>query len=511
VEATDGTTMCESESVVTFFGAIVFNQPSDLVVCDDDNNGFAVFDLTVQDSAISNGNPEYIISYHLSAVDADNQVNPIVGSFVNSSNPQTIYVRIENANESCIEFTNFDLIVELSPDTITPSPLFTCDENGDGFTAFNLIDKDAEITGGIIEYSVSYFETQSEAQNNTNPLMSPYTNIINPQTLFVRVEDSENQCLAFTTLQLEGLIVDGANPIDLTEEDADNDGVATFDLTVNSTIILNGQNSSSYAVTYFESQANAIDSIMPINTAATAYMNTSNPQTIYTRFSSLILECFEINDFTITAEFMPAPDEDNDGVPDEDEDLNNNGNLEDDDTDGDSLPNYLDSDDDGDLVETINEITGIGAGRLLNGNRIFIDTDNDTIENYLDNDDDGDLVLSKDEDYNGNGDPIDDDTNNNNIPDFLDENATLSITELFFSSLKLFPNPATSEIAISSSELAAHVHIVLYNPEGKLVLEKEEVSKVNVVAISISELPTGIYFLKIISEEKQAILQFLKE
>ena len=42
----------------------------------------------------------------------------------------------------------------------------------------------------------------------------------------------------------------------------------------------------------------------------------------------------------------------------------------------------------------------------------------------MDNDDDGDLVLSINEDYNGNGDPIDDDQNNNSIPDFLDDLVT---------------------------------------------------------------------------------------
>lgn len=511
VDVTNGTTSCTDESIVTFFDAIDFNMPPDLVICDDDNDGFTVFDLTVQDAIITNNNPEYSVSYHVSAVDADNQANPIIGPYVNTTNPQTIFVRIENQNESCIEFTNFDLIVNFPPDIVNPSPLMACDDNGDGITQFNLVDKDAEITGGLIEYEVSYFLTEADAQNNVNPLLSPFTNTVNPQIVFVRVIDTENSCLAFTTLQLDPIVTDGGTPIDLTEEDPDNDGIAIFDLTENTPVILNGQNSSFYAVTYFETQQNAIDSIMPINTNATAYMNVSNPQTIYTRFSSLLVECFEVSNFDISAEFMPAPDEDNDGVPDEDEDLNNNGNLEDDNTDGDDLPNYRDSDDDGDLVATIDEIRGIGAGRFVNGNRIFIDTDNDMIENYLDDDDDGDLVLTKDEDYNGNGNPIDDDTNNNSIPDFLDEDAALGVDEVFMSSLNLFPNPAASVVTISSSQLGAQARIVVYNTEGKIVLENESVFEVHNTTVSVSTLKAGVYFLKVISEGKQAILKFVKE
>lgn len=48
------------------------------------------------------------------------------------------------------------------------------------------------------------------------------------------------------------------------------------------------------------------------------------------------------------------------------------------------------------------------------------DTDNDGIPNYFDTDDDGDGILTKDEDANGNGDVTDDDTDGDGTPDYLD-------------------------------------------------------------------------------------------
>ena len=59
----------------------------------------------------------------------------------------------------------------------------------------------------------------------------------------------------------------------------------------------------------------------------------------------------------------------------------------------------------------------------LNGDNNFTndDTDEDGIYNYLDDDDDGDGVLTKDEDANGDGDPTNDDSNGNGIPDYLDK------------------------------------------------------------------------------------------
>ena len=49
------------------------------------------------------------------------------------------------------------------------------------------------------------------------------------------------------------------------------------------------------------------------------------------------------------------------------------------------------------------------------------DTDEDFIPNYVDNDDDGDGILTKDEDKNGDGDPTNDfsDPNNPTLPDYL--------------------------------------------------------------------------------------------
>lgn len=51
-------------------------------------------------------------------------------------------------------------------------------------------------------------------------------------------------------------------------------------------------------------------------------------------------------------------DDDNDGIPNKDEDINNDGDLTNDDTDGDGTPNYQDDDDDGDGVPTKTEGTG---------------------------------------------------------------------------------------------------------------------------------------------------------
>ncbi len=130
-------------------------------------------------------------------------------------------------------------------------------------------------------------------------------------------------------------------------------------------------------------------------------------------------------------------DTDRDGIPDfkdQDDDNDNiltsaelsNGDSEDDsfrNTDGDELDDYLDPDDDNDGILTINEDFNRDENFNNNGNPRDDDYDSDGTPNYLDDDDDGDGILTIDEDTNGNGDPTDDDDDNDGIPNYLDTNS----------------------------------------------------------------------------------------
>jgi hypothetical protein len=160
-------------------------------------------------------------------------------------------------------------------------------------------------------------------------------------------------------------------------------------------------------------------------------------------------------------------DDDGDGTPTRNEDLNNNGNWLDDDADGDGIPAYLDPNDhlslpnggdsDGDGIDDKSECPGGAPCPDSDGdgqpdyldtdsdndttpdqtegatdtdgdglpNRVEdngADTDNDDLPNHRDADDDGDNIPTKDEDLNGNGNWLDDDADGDGIPAYLDPN-----------------------------------------------------------------------------------------
>ncbi len=75
----------------------------------------------------------------------------------------------------------------------------------------------------------------------------------------------------------------------------------------------------------------------------------------------------------------------------------------------------VDQDNDNDLVKNMDEDLD-GDGNPLND-----DTDNDKVFNINDKDDDNDGVLTKNEDANGDGDPTNDDSDGDGVPDYLDK------------------------------------------------------------------------------------------
>ena len=107
-----------------------------------------------------------------------NDVNAITTPIQNTSNPQTIFVRIEDADNGCLAFTSFNLIVNPLPQITTPSPLEVCDDAvADGSTTFDLTVVENEVTNGDNSLVVTYHYSQVDADNGDNPIAMPYVNI----------------------------------------------------------------------------------------------------------------------------------------------------------------------------------------------------------------------------------------------------------------------------------------------------------------------------------------------
>ena len=84
----------------------------------------------------------------------------------------------------------------------------------DGITAFYLESQSSIITGGNPALTVTYYETQADAETDTNALASAYTNLSNPQTIYVRVEDNTTGC--YVTFEMDLVVITPPPSIDYT-------------------------------------------------------------------------------------------------------------------------------------------------------------------------------------------------------------------------------------------------------------------------------------------------------
>ena len=287
--------------------------PSSLEACDDDTDEFIQFDLTSKAPEFLAGIPvaDVAISYYETLLDAENNTNPIgvPTNYTNLTNPQDIWILVVNNATGCEKITSLELIVNPLPLVTLPTTLTLCDDNtpGDEQEQFTLEDRNTQILNGQLGLDVSYYLTLIDAEANLNPLVSPYTNITNPQTVFVRVQNTITTCHNFTTLTLEVLpipIPRAPNNLKTCDDTLSGDGQEIFDLTINELFILNGE--LGVTPSYYETLLDAENGINPILDPAN-YTNTDTPvQTIYVRVNNDIKGCFAIINFDVIVYPLPT-------------------------------------------------------------------------------------------------------------------------------------------------------------------------------------------------------------
>ena len=221
---------------------------------------------------------------------------------------QTIFVKATNDTTGCENTITFDIRVNPLPSpTLNPNGMLdaeTCDDDNDGFTAFDLNALINDIINNEPDVVYSFHETLSDANNNLNVLSSPYTNIVmDNQTIYVLATNTVTGCFTVTPLQLSVTPIPEL-PLNITDleecDDASNfDGFAMFDLTETQMEIYGDQTPSDYTLSYHETEQDATNDVSPI-VNLTNYTNTVvNQQTIWVRLEDNNTDCFAIGNFDI--------------------------------------------------------------------------------------------------------------------------------------------------------------------------------------------------------------------
>lgn len=360
VEDDDGN-MGEDEVVITFhpqptIGTLPFTTYEQ---CDTDGteDGFFTFDLdALFGTDLLNGQDTSIfeVVFYSSQPDADANTNPLnPNSFTNPTafTSVEVFARVilTAAPDVCTAATtSFNLLVNPNPTLQNPADYELCDDVNDGddtngiVQSFILSTKDTEVLGPLnpADYTVAYFETQDDANNNVDAIdkVNPYTNITaNTQPIFVRVENNTTGCFTVSTGALFNLVVNPLpvinSPVLLELCDTDQDGLASFDLT-----LANPNISADFAnetFRYYRTENDAINNLNEILNPTNHTNATDTNDSVWVRVIT-VNGCFRIAriDLEVTNTVIPATFQRTYNECDDYLDTNGNDNTNNDDTDG---------------------------------------------------------------------------------------------------------------------------------------------------------------------------------
>ncbi|WP_445716375.1 T9SS type A sorting domain-containing protein [Flavobacterium sp.] len=172
-------------------------QPESYTACMSDSNPVC-FNLTDNDiNLIGTLNPtDHVISYHATNDDANNNTNPLSSPYcVGLGINQQVFARVANINDGTTYISVFFLHV--TEYNFVPQSLISmeqCDSDNNGTIIFDLTTVEAQLN---TTNTLTYYASQSDAENNSNPISNPSTYIIPVQpsaiTLFIR-ESIPNGC-----------------------------------------------------------------------------------------------------------------------------------------------------------------------------------------------------------------------------------------------------------------------------------------------------------------------------
>ncbi len=292
--------------------------------CDDDTDGFSLFNLyeSIQEISDNFANENFI--FYPTFIDAQNDTNRIVNpiAYINLTvTTDTVWVRtIRQPN--CYRISEVTLIVSTTgiPSTFQRS-FTTCDDfldidgndtanndDTDGVSTFDFSSVTLDVANlfpPTQQLIITYYRNEADALAELNPITDPsnYRNIGYPitQQIYVRVDSQlDNDCLGLAqAITLTTDPVPEANPVnnlelcdDLSDGDGFNGFVQTFDLDAQTTTILGSQSATDFTVTYHTSANDARSGTNAITTTA-AYTNISaDLQTIFVRVTNNTTACF---------------------------------------------------------------------------------------------------------------------------------------------------------------------------------------------------------------------------
>lgn len=232
---------------------------SDISVCDNETDGFALFNLqTVETSIIGTATNIKVEFYHENGRQIQTPFNAIRNVIANE---EITKVKAINTDTNCYNESTFKLLVNPLPVANILEEIIGCDDNNDGISEyFDTSNIKNIVLGNQTGMEVTYFDVIGNQL--PSPLPNPYTNSIsNNETLTVRVTNPLTNCYSDTPLVLETATQPQINKPSSRYACDEGNGFASFDTSTIETEIIGNQ--SGLKIMYFDSNGKELPSPFP--------------------------------------------------------------------------------------------------------------------------------------------------------------------------------------------------------------------------------------------------------
>ncbi len=223
-----------------------------------------------------------------------------------SSGTFKVEITIQLNQTSCVIEDTVEITLNSEQSSSQISDLIYCDDDSnDGVENFDLTIKNSEVLASVppSSYTISYHYSADDAETNANAITGTIQNTSSPQPIFVRIEDTVNGCLAFSTFNI--VVNEKPNYVEpdpiVACQDPTLEGYTRVDLNVANDQIINGN--TALFVTYHYSQPEADLGINPI---FSPYYNFNASETLFVRIYDPNTGCFSTT--TISVEFQNSPE-----------------------------------------------------------------------------------------------------------------------------------------------------------------------------------------------------------
>lgn len=265
-------------------------QPQVFEVCNVETQGFASFDLEmIEDHFDPQG--IYVITFHTSISDAQAAINPLASPYTNTqAYEQTIFVRIQNANNDCYLVLEQVIRVTESLTTVGPFLPEVCEDSTiDGYN-FTLQYLQELYNAANYSGSITFHTSAADAESGVNGVQTAiFVEAGESTTIYVRFTDASGNCYDFVEEVLSVQTApENPEPIGTVFCDENGTGLYTFNLQQLSQQYLQAYNN--HTLTFHLTQQDAAGNNNPL--PATYTNTTPFEQTIYYRLTDLATGCF---------------------------------------------------------------------------------------------------------------------------------------------------------------------------------------------------------------------------